>query len=130
VGKGRHTTTHRELILLPGGGLVIDTPGMRELQVWGDGEGVKKTFDDVMEIARSCRFRDCTHNTEPGCAVREALDNGSLDPARYTNYLKLQREFRFLARREDHRARLAEKNRWKRIVREVRQKQKRRGKEW
>ena len=116
IGKGKHTTTHRELIVFPGGGVVIDTPGMRELQMWCDEDGLKQSFDDIEELAHLCRFRDCRHATEPGCAVRKALDEGVLDAERYGNYLRLQKELQFLARRQDYRARLADRAKWKKIA--------------
>jgi ribosome biogenesis GTPase len=100
VGKGRHTTTRRELIPLPGGGLLMDTPGLRELQLWGDESDLDAAFEDVEALARQCRFRDCRHKDEPGCAVRAALDSGELDPDRYRNYDKMRRELRFLAKRQ------------------------------
>lgn len=90
--RGRHTTTHRALILLPSGGCLIDTPGMRELKLTGDEELDEGQFADVDELAQSCRFGDCTHANEPGCAVRAALADGRLDPARWQNYLKLRDE--------------------------------------
>jgi ribosome biogenesis GTPase / thiamine phosphate phosphatase len=120
MGKGKHTTTRRELIMLPGGGLMIDTPGMRELQVWGEGDGLKRAFNDIEEIAKACRFRDCRHDAEPGCAVRNAVENGFLDPERFHSYRKLQKEFQFLARRDDNRARLIEKKNAKRLAKEIR----------
>ncbi len=98
--KGRHTTTHRELIVLPDGGMVIDTPGMRELQVWGEDEGFKQVFDDIERLASLCQFRDCNHQNEPGCAIREALDAGSLSQERYSSYLKLKKEYEYLANRQ------------------------------
>jgi ribosome biogenesis GTPase len=105
-GKGRHTTTHRELLVLPGGVLLLDAPGMRELQLWGGAEGVRGVFADVEEAAASCRFRDCRHEEEPGCAVRAALEGGTLDEARLASFRKLQREAAFHARRaSDHAAR-------------------------
>ncbi len=88
--KGRHTTTHRQLLLLPNGGIVIDTPGMRELQIYTG--NLSKTFEDVEEIAARCRFGDCSHGAEPGCAIREALGNGTLSEKRFESYQKLQRE--------------------------------------
>lgn len=99
VGKGRHVTTRRELIVLPGGGLLIDTPGMRELQLWGDETDVDRAFEDIEELARACRFRDCRHQGEPGCVVRAALETGDLAPERFRNYVKLLREASFLERR-------------------------------
>ena len=88
--KGRHTTTHRQLILLPGGGIVIDTPGMRELQL--DSANLSRAFEDVEELAERCRFRDCSHMSEPGCAVRKAIKDGELSEERLVSYQKLQRE--------------------------------------
>lgn len=88
--KGRHTTTHRQLLLLPGGGIVIDTPGMRELQIHGG--NLSKTFEDVEAIATECKFRDCSHETEAGCAIREAIQSGTLPEKRFESYQKLQRE--------------------------------------
>ena len=127
--RGRHTTTHRELIPLPGGGLVIDTPGMRELQLWADGDGLRQAFDDIEELAAQCRFRNCAHRGEPGCAVQQALADGTLDVGRWQSYLKLQRELRHLERRKDQKARLAEEGRWKHIARFQRARQKQRRKE-
>lgn len=99
--RGRHTTTHRELIVLPTGGIVIDTPGLREIQVWTDKEGLSRTFHDIEEFAESCRFRDCQHQGEPGCAVQQAIEDGTLDAKRLQNYLKLQKELDFLALRQE-----------------------------
>lgn len=99
--RGRHTTTFRELFVLPGGGVVIDTPGMRELRLYTDGESMEQAFSDIEGPARQCRFRDCSHQEEPGCAVREALADGTLDPGRYRSYLKLQREVDYTIRRMD-----------------------------
>ena len=91
--KGRHTTTHRQLILLPDGGIVIDTPGMRELSLYtGD---LSKTFEDIEELSRQCKYNDCSHTSEPGCAVREAIQSGTLSEKRFENYLKLQREIAY-----------------------------------
>jgi ribosome biogenesis GTPase len=100
VGKGRHVTTRRELIPLPGGGLLMDTPGLRELQLWGDESDLDGAFEDVEALARQCRFRDCRHKNEPGCAVRAALEDGTLDEERFHNFQKMRRELRFLARRQ------------------------------
>ncbi|MBO9605949.1 MAG: ribosome small subunit-dependent GTPase A [Paenibacillaceae bacterium] len=115
--RGKHTTTHRELFMLPGGALVIDTPGMRELQLWGDegGDGLDAAFEDIAAYAASCRFGDCSHGKEPGCAIREALRTGELAQERYDSYLKLQRELQYIARKEDIRLQLQEKERWKKI---------------
>jgi ribosome biogenesis GTPase len=103
--RGRHTTTHRELILLPGGGLLLDSPGMRELSVWGADEGVSASFEDVEALIEQCRFHDCRHKNEPGCAVRGAIEAGELDEARFQGYQKLQRELAFEGRKEDPLAR-------------------------
>jgi ribosome biogenesis GTPase len=103
-GRGRHTTTHRELVRLPGGGLVLDTPGMRELQLWDASEGLEAAFQDIDTLVRECRFPDCAHRTEPDCAVRAALENGTLDAERYESWGKLQRELERLERRQDGRA--------------------------
>jgi ribosome biogenesis GTPase len=115
-GKGKHTTTRRELFVLPGGGILIDTPGMRELQLWSGSESLSSTFEDIESLSRQCRFRDCKHESEPGCAVRAALDDGSLDPGRFRNYIKMQKEIRYLALRQDSNAAHAEKLRWKKIA--------------
>ena len=90
--KGRHTTTHRELIVLPGGAMVIDTPGMRELGMWDTDEGLSAAFADIEALARQCRFGDCRHQSEPGCAIRAALETGELARERYESYLKLRME--------------------------------------
>lgn len=92
--RGRHTTTHRELLPLPGGGALIDTPGLRELQLWAGAESIEQTFDEVAAAAQACRFRDCSHTTEPGCAVRAALDSGVIAPERWQSYRKLLGEAR------------------------------------
>jgi len=107
--KGRHTTAHRELIVLPHGGLIIDTPGMRELQLWDAGEAVRETFDDVEALAIACQFTDCRHREEPRCAVKAAVAAGRLQPDRLEGYLKLQDELLALARQQDERALLEQK---------------------
>jgi len=117
-GRGRHTTRHRQLLVVTGGALVIDTPGLRELQVWeGD---VDSAFVDIAELAAGCRFSDCAHSSEPDCAVREALATGELDPARWRSYLKLQRELRAIEARSSSRVRRELKRRWRQRAREVR----------
>ncbi|MFC2058292.1 ribosome small subunit-dependent GTPase A [Chloroflexota bacterium] len=113
--RGRHTTSWRELFLIPNGGVVIDTPGMREIQMWADENDLKNAFPDIQTLARECRFSDCYHHTEPGCAVIAAIQRGDLDAARLESYLKLQRELRHLASREDQSLRLEEKAKWKKI---------------
>ena len=100
-GKGRHTTTHRELVRLSTGALLIDTPGMRELQLWSDGSGLAAAFTDIEALAQRCRFADCAHEVEPGCAVREAVQSGSLDSARLDSFHALRREVEWLAQRTD-----------------------------
>ena len=112
---GRHTTTRRELILLPGGGMVIDTTGMREIQMWAGEEDLQGTFSDIEVLAKRCRFNDCSHNAEPGCAVRVAIDNGDLNPARLESLRKLQNELTYLVSREERSTRLHEKAKWKKI---------------
>lgn len=101
--RGRHTTTHRELVLLPSGALILDTPGMRELGLWDAGEGMSTAFADIEALATQCRFRDCGHHGEPGCAIAAALENGALDAARWRAYGKLQREAEFQTGKEDPR---------------------------
>ena len=113
---GRHTTTKRELILLPGGGLVIDTPGMREIQMWAGDDDLQAAFHDIKLLAGECRFSDCSHNAESGCAVKAAMDKGTLDPARLESYRKLQNELAYLAHREEHSTRQYEKLRWKKVA--------------
>jgi len=117
--EGRHTTSHRELIELPGGGVVIDTPGLRELQLW-DGGGLDETFSDVEELAGGCRFNDCTHSREPACAVLAAVDAGTLASERLQSWRKLQRELRAIAIRQDHLLRKQESRRWRTIAKEGR----------
>jgi ribosome biogenesis GTPase len=109
--KGRHTTTHRELVMLPNGGLIIDTPGMRELQLWEAAEGIRGTFEEIETLSAGCRFTDCRHRSEPGCAVRAAVESGGLPAERLESYLKLQDELAFLARQQDERSQIEEKRR-------------------
>ncbi len=118
-GTGRHTTTHRELVQLPDGALVIDTPGLRELQFWeGD---LNAAFEDIEALAADCRFRDCAHAREPGCAVLAAVDEGRLELDRLRSWRKLQRELEAIAARTDHRLRVARKKRWKAIAAHAKQ---------
>ena len=112
--RGRHTTRHRHLILLPGRGLLIDTPGMRELQLWTQ-EGARETFDDVEAIAAGCHFTNCRHQDEPRCAVKQAIEAGTLEPGRLENYLKLQAEILALDSRKNVRAQIDEKRKMKTI---------------
>lgn len=120
--KGRHTTTHRELILMPGGWLLMDLPGLRELQLWADPENIDDAFAEVAELAAQCRFRDCSHRTEPGCAVRDA----ALDPARLASYRKLQRELRHLELQTDIHSARKERKKWNAIEKDIRHHPKRR----
>src|SRR6266536_2379705 len=116
-GRGRHTTTHRELILLPGGGLVLDTPGLCELQLWDGDGGLQLAFGDIEALASRCYFSDCRHQDEPRCAVREALAKGVIDAERYLSYEKLQKELNYLSRKQDIRAEIVEKKKWKKLTR-------------
>jgi ribosome biogenesis GTPase len=104
--RGRHTTTHRELLRLPGGALLIDTPGLREIQLWSGGEDgpLAQSFGDIAILATACRFKDCQHQTEPGCALKAAVAEGALEPERLASHAKLQRELAFLERKQDKRA--------------------------
>ncbi|MBZ5508823.1 MAG: ribosome small subunit-dependent GTPase A [Acidobacteriia bacterium] len=132
-GRGRHTTTHRELFFLPNGGLVLDNPGIRELQLWshdlrqgGPQSAVDQAFPEIEALAASCAFRDCTHNIEPGCAVQAARAAGQIDDARWRSYLKLRRELRHAAAQVDNNLRRSEKERWKKLCSDVKRNQKRR----
>ena len=111
-GTGRHTTTRRELIRLPGGALIIDSPGIREVQLWVADDGIDEAFDDVTALFASCKFSDCAHDREPGCAVQAALADGSLPAARWESYLKLQAELNHLDRKLDKRAASAARKQW------------------
>jgi ribosome biogenesis GTPase / thiamine phosphate phosphatase len=117
--RGRHTTTHRELFELPGGALLIDTPGIRALEVAGADVGVDTAFDDIADLALGCRFSDCRHEGEPGCAVRAALEDGRLSADRLASHRKLERELAHAERKVDARARAAEAKRWKSIHKAV-----------
>ncbi len=112
-GRGRHTTTHRELVTLPGGALLVDTPGLRGVGVVADEAALDAAFADVSDLARRCRFADCAHRTEPGCAVRAALESGDLSERRYASWQRLAREAAWQARRSDARLAALEKERWK-----------------
>jgi len=120
AGRGRHTTTHRELVPLPSGALLLDTPGMRELQLWAGEETLDSTFAEIAELAAECRFNDCSHEHEPGCAVRAALADGSLEQERYGSYRMLQRELRALEIRQDARLRSEARKEWRRFSRSQR----------
>ena len=114
-GEGRHMTSHRQLVQLPQGGMIIDTPGLREAQLWEGEEALGNIFDDIEELALTCRFTDCGHATEPGCAIKAALEAGVLDAGRLRSYRKLQRELRAVAAKTDARIRLEERKKWKQI---------------
>jgi ribosome biogenesis GTPase len=116
-GKGRHTTTVRQMFLLPGGGLVIDTPGLREIQPWADDAALAEAFSEIEALACACRFTDCTHEPESGCAVKAAVESGALPADRYEAYLKLRKEMAYLRRKVDPVADAANKRRWKNIHR-------------
>ncbi|MEM9151159.1 MAG: ribosome small subunit-dependent GTPase A [Cyanobacteria bacterium P01_F01_bin.3] len=139
--RGRHTTTHREMLILPSGALLIDTPGMRELQLWstdqttdqgsgslnlweGAESGIEETFQDIEKLAAQCRFRNCQHGSEPGCAIQAAIDSGELSHKRWNSYQKLQREQAYQHRRQDKQAQSNAKARWKHITKTVRQNRK------
>ena len=118
--RGRHTTTHRELIPLPGGAVLIDTPGMRELQLVGNDASLARSFDEIADMAQGCRFKDCSHTGEPGCAVQAALANGNLDMERYESYLRQRKEMRHHQIEQDVHLQIKEKKRWKVIYRSMR----------
>jgi ribosome biogenesis GTPase len=123
-GRGRHTTTRRELVPLPGGGVIIDTPGLRELQLWETDEGLDQAFLDVADLVLQCRFSDCEHRTEPGCAIKAALADGSLSKERWESYLKLQRELARLERKLDPKLRSEQRKKWAAITKSHRQRRK------
>ncbi len=114
-GRGRHTTSLRELFLLPGGGCLIDTPGIREVGLCAEGSDLDSAFSDIASLAEGCRFRDCTHGAEPGCAVQAALSEGAIDPDRYGHYLRLRREVAFEAARSDEHLWREREEKWRRI---------------
>jgi ribosome biogenesis GTPase len=118
--RGRHTTTTRMLLPLPGGGALIDNPGMRELQLWANEQSLDDTFEDIAAMAEQCRFADCTHTGEPGCAVRAALESGAVEDVRWQSYRKLRKEMRHQALQLDVHARNEEKRRWKVIAKDIR----------
>ena len=123
--RGRHTTTHRELILLPNGSLIIDTPGMREIQIWARENSLQSTFEDIETLAQKCRFRNCQHGQEPGCAIQEALQSGNLDYSRFLSYQKLQKELNYLSQKQDQKVYIDTKKRWKKITKSMKNHHKR-----
>ena len=127
--RGRHTTRHRQMIVLPGRGVLIDTPGMRELQLWDVSEAAKDTFEDIEAIGASCHFTDCRHKDEPRCAVKAAVAAGELSADRLASYIKLQDELRALDAKRDIRAQIEEKRRNRIVGKSLKQLQKQRGRE-
>jgi ribosome biogenesis GTPase len=114
-GEGRHMTSHRQLVQLPQGGMIIDTPGLREAQLWEGEEALVNIFEDIEVLALTCRFSDCAHASEPGCAIKAALATGTLDAGRFQSYRKLQRELRAVAAKTDARIRIEERRKWKQV---------------
>jgi ribosome biogenesis GTPase len=121
--RGRHTTTHRELVVLPSGGVLLDTPGLRGAGLWVGDEGLDRAFSDVEELVQLCRFADCAHETEPGCAVLAAVDEGQLTQRRLDSWRKLQREARWMASRSDSRLKAEQRRQWKIVTMEYRRSQ-------
>jgi ribosome biogenesis GTPase len=126
--RGQHTTTHRELIRLPSGALILDTPGMRELGLLDASDGLSTTFEDIEALAETCRFGDCGHTNEPGCAILAALETGVLDPGRWKSFQKLQRELAHQERKEDRVAREAHRRQWIGVHKAARAHMKQKGK--
>ncbi len=122
--KGRHTTTYREMVVLPNGCVLIDTPGMRELQLWNSSAGILESFTDVEVLAGNCRFRDCSHMGEAGCAVRKAIEDGELETGRLNSYFKMNRELAYLDRKQNKKAQSDEKKKWKNIQKSIKTKRK------
>ena len=118
--KGRHTTSHRQLVLLPTGGLIVDTPGMRELRLWEGTEGIGEAFDDIEKLAAGCRFSDCRHETEPGCCVRKAVEAGTLNRSRLESHRKLKQELEHSERKYDKRSQSEQRTRWKSATKALR----------
>jgi ribosome biogenesis GTPase len=121
TGRGVHTTSARQLFLLPAGGLIMDTPGMRELQIWLVDPGLDIAFEDINMLAERCRFRDCSHQNEPGCSVQAAVLSGELDSQRLANYFKIRKEASYIESKRVHSASWVEKERWKKVAKAARQ---------
>ena len=119
--RGRHVTTSRQLILIPGGGMIIDNPGIREIQLWGDASSLNVAFKDIDDLSFECRFKDCQHLAEPGCAVKDALEDGTLSRKRYDNYQKMKRELRHTVDQVEKSSEAIEKEKWKPIMKGLRQ---------
>jgi len=113
--RGRHTTTIRELIMLESGGIIIDNPGMRELQLWDAREGLQSTFRDIEDLMSQCKFSDCRHETEPGCMIKKAIEEGTLSKVRFESYMKLQRELLAVERKKNPELKAAEKKKWRKL---------------
>lgn len=120
IGKGKHTTTSRSLIMMPQGGMVIDNPGIREIGLWHDNNGLDDTYPEIENLAKECRFRDCTHSHEPGCKVLQGLDTGEVEKERLDNYKKMKRELAYLSDRQQKTADRLEKERWKDVSLKIR----------
>jgi ribosome biogenesis GTPase len=116
---GRHTTTRKSLFLLPEGGLLLDTPGLREIQLWGDTAGLSSTFADIETLSQDCRFQNCQHESEPGCAVKDAIEKGKLPQERLDSYHKLQKELQYQSSRENYWKLEARRKKWKMISKMV-----------
>jgi ribosome biogenesis GTPase len=127
VGKGRHTTTTRDLIMMPQGGMVIDNPGIREIAFWDDDGGITVAFPEIERFAAECRFSNCSHSHEPGCQVLQAVDEGDISPGRLESYLKMKRELAYLSQRQHKSADRLEKERWKEVALKVKAMKKRSG---
>ncbi len=127
LGKGRHTTTTRDLIQLPQGGMVIDNPGIREIAFWDGDDGAEGAFPDIESFASACRFSDCSHEKEPGCAVLQAVENGEISNERFKSYKKVQRELLYLSDRQQKSADRIEKERWKGVALKIKEINKKRG---
>jgi ribosome biogenesis GTPase len=123
-GRGRHTTTARELLILEKGGIIIDNPGMREIQLWDASDGLDDAFQDIAELAKECKFSDCRHETEPGCAVKKAIEEGTLSEGRLESYRKLQRELSAIERKKNPKLMAEEQKKWKKISRMAKEIQK------
>ncbi len=121
VGKGVHTTTSRDLVMMPRGGMLIDNPGIREIALWDDGGGIDNVFPEIDELAGQCRFSDCSHTHEPGCRVLEAVADGEISPGRLESYRKMKRELEYLADRRHKSADRVEKERWKDVAVKIRE---------
>lgn len=119
IDKGQHTTTHRQMLIIPTGGLIIDTPGMRELQLWDADEGLSNCFEEIETLALNCRFNDCKHQNEPDCAIQQAINDGQLDIRRLENYSKMLKEQEYLISCQNQNAAQVERKKWKNIHKQI-----------